>query len=103
MGPVLCSDCTPSSHNPVFFSAIASIPAQLEVEVTNVEDIVIHPGRSFFNFENCMFKIVELGDNFAMARAIQTRNDNYIRGENYRFSDLNIIKQSIKDMLSNTN
>ena len=50
-----------------------------------------------------MFKIVELGDNFAMARAIQTRNDNYIRGENYRFSDLNIIKQSIKDMLSNTN
>ena len=93
MGLVLCSDFTPSSHNPVFFSDLASIPAQLEVEATNVKDIVIHPGWIFFNFENCMFKIVELGDDFAMARAIQTMNDNYICGENYCFNDLNIIKK----------
>ena len=60
MDPVLCSDCTPSSHNPVFFSDLAIIPAQLEVEATNVEDIVIHPGHSFFNLKTVCSKWLSL-------------------------------------------
>ena len=85
-----------------FFCDLASVPAQLDIETASLENIVLHPGRSFFNYENCLFKIVELGDDFALAQAIQTKNNMYVWRETYRFNDLNIIRQSIKDMLSST-
>jgi hypothetical protein len=66
-----------------------------------VDDIIIHPGRSFFNHDNCVFKVVEVGDEFAIAQAIKSKSVNYVRNQRYRFNDLNTIKVSIKAMLSN--
>ena len=86
-----------------FFTDLASVPQQLEIDDVSMDDIKIHPGWSFFNFEDCMIKITELGNNFAIAEVIQSKNSKYICCKTYCFNDLNVIKQSNQDMMSNTN
>ena len=84
-----------------FFNDLQTVPQRLEIEDASVDDIIIHPGRSFFNHDNCVFKVVEVGDEFAIAQAIQSKSVNYVRKQSYRFNNLNTIKVSIKAMLSN--
>ena len=86
-----------------FFTDLANFLEQLDIEDVSVDDIQIHYGWSFFNFEDCMFKITEIGNVFAIAEAIQSKKCNYICRKAYCFNDLNVIKQSIKDMMYNTN
>ena len=52
------------------------------------DDIVIHLGCIFFNLYDCVFKVIELGDNFALVQTIQSKNSAYVRRQNYRFDIL---------------
>ena len=80
-----------------FFLELQRTPTNLQnsIDSSTLRDVVLVAGRTTFQMNSCVFRVIEAHDFFVIAKVLQSRNESYVRGNNYQFDNVNEIKISI--------
>ena len=68
------------------------------IDNATLDDVVITPNRTTFSYLMCVWKVVEVDNNFLRCKVLQSRNDTFTRGSIYKINDINMVKSSILQM-----
>ena len=79
------------------FLELRHTPAVLQdtLDLSTICDVQIIPGRTTFHINQCVFQVVEINDFYLIAKVLQSRNESYVRGNDYQFDDINEVKRTM--------